>query len=114
MNSRELLKIVRVRHHERIQTLEKKGSIYSKPTDRLENFRDSALLNNQRPQQALWGMVTKHIIAVKKAVQSGEVPSHKWRAEYLGDIHNFLDLLEAIWVEEEQEITAKKGDKDVN
>ena len=56
-------------------------------------------MNQTTPQSALWSMVSKHIIAVRDMILSGKVPSEKWIEEYLGDIHNYMFLLEAIWRE---------------
>jgi len=42
----------------------------------------------------------KASIAAPDMVNSGEIPSQKWIAGYLGDIHNYMFLLEAIFEEE--------------
>lgn len=91
--------IIKARHEQCLITLESKGKIYAPRDDRLSNFKDVGAMNQVTPQEALWGMVSKHIIATKDMVQSRETPSDKWIAEYLGDRHNYLYLLEAIWVE---------------
>lgn len=99
MEQSKFLELIQARHEQCIATLERKGKIYAYEGDRLSNFKDVGAMNQVSPQEALWGMVSKHIIATKDMVKSGEIPSEKWIAEYLGDRHNYLYLLEAIWRE---------------
>jgi hypothetical protein len=80
--------------------LDAKGKIYAVDNDRLSNFRGVGDMNDESPQEALWGMVSKHIIATRDTVKSGKVPTKKWITEYLGDIHNYMHLLEGIWEEQ--------------
>lgn len=80
-------------------TLNAKGKIYSTENDRLGNFKSTGRMNDCTPADALWGMVSKHITAVKDQVKSGKIPTQEWMDEYLGDIQNYMILLEAIWGE---------------
>ena len=97
MNQEEFKIIISDREESCRATLDHKGTIYSTDNDRLHNFVDVGAMNNVSSQEALWGMVSKHIIATKDMAKSGEVPTKKWIDEYLGDIHNYMYLLEAIW-----------------
>lgn len=99
MNQVEFEDIINNRYSHNLDTMTAKGKVYSRQQDRLSNFKDTGAMNQVTPQDALWGMVSKHIIATKDMVKSGETPTEKWIAEYLGDIHNYLYLLEAIWFE---------------
>jgi hypothetical protein len=95
--------IINNRYSHNLDTMTAKGKVYSSQQDRLSNFKDTGAMNQVTPQDALWGMVSKHIIATKDMVKSGEIPTEKWIAEYLGDIHNYMYLLEAIWHESSHE-----------
>ena len=97
MTNLELLSIITKRERVCRITLDHKGEIYATRDDRLHNFNDVGAMNGVTPQEALWGMVSKHIIATKDMAKSEELPTEKWITEYLGDIHNYMYLLEAIW-----------------
>lgn len=99
MNQAEFEAIINNRHSQNLNIMTAKGEVYSHRQDRLSNFKNVSAMNQVTPQDALWSMVSKHIIATKDMVISGETPTEKWIAEYLGDIHNYLYLLEAIWNE---------------
>ena len=102
MNIGEIMKIVNRRHELRISALAAKSSIYAVDNeDNLQNFKDAAKFLGSTPQQVLFGFVTKHIIAVKDVVRSGRRPEDRWIGEYLGDMHNYLDLMECLWAEED-------------
>ena len=99
MNHDTFMKIVDERERTCRQVLDTKGKIYSVDDDRLSNFKGVGGMNEETPQEALWGMVSKHIIATRDMIKSGEAPSRKWIHEYLGDIHNYMYLLEGLWEE---------------
>jgi len=94
------MELMRVREKTCRSVLDAKGKIYASGDDRLSNFKSTGRMNDESPQEALWGMVSKHIIATKDMAKSGELPTEKWITEYLGDIHNYMYLLEAIWEEQ--------------
>ena len=101
-NIREIMEVVKHRHEFRISTLVAKSLVYTVDDgDSLQNFKDSAKFLNSTPQQVLFGFVIKHITAVKDIVRSGKKPGDRWISEYLGDIHNYLDLMECLWAEED-------------
>ena len=77
----------------------RKSEGYSTDEDRLHNFRTAAALNDSTMEQALWGMLTKHIISIRDMVMSGEAYDADIWDEKLGDAINYLALLKAITVE---------------
>lgn len=77
----------------------RKGEGYSTDEDRLHNFRIAAALNDSTMEQALWGMLTKHIVSIRDMVMSGETYDTDIWDEKLGDAINYLALLKAITVE---------------
>lgn len=82
--------------------LTRKNSGYSKQDDRIHNFRVAAALNGCTMEQALWGMLTKHIVSIRDMVQSGESYSHDIWDEKLGDAINYLAILKAITVDKDE------------
>jgi len=76
-----------------------KGNEYSTEKDKLHNFHKAALLNNCLPATSLWGMVTKHVIALSDFVEREEngeiIPLAQWQ-EKIHDIGAYMVLLDAI------------------
>ena len=92
--------VITNRHKTCLSTLDAKGEIYATQNDRLSNFKDVAQLNQTTAQKALWGMLSKHLITVRDMILSEKRPNDRWMEEYLGDVHNYIYLLEALWKEE--------------
>jgi len=74
--------------------------------DRLSNFKKAAQLMNCTPEKALFGFVAKHIVALSDFVNDldsgvNQTPE-KW-VEKIGDIINYMILLEALVIERIQE-----------
>lgn len=97
MNQEDFGKLIANRIERSTSVLARKGVIYSSDEDRLSNFNSVGAMKKETPQKALWGMVCKHIIATQDMINSGGIPTADWIDEYLGDIHNYMHLLEAIW-----------------
>jgi len=78
---------------------------YSSGGDRLFNFKESARLSDvpgETPEQALWGMARKHLVCVTLMVAEtaqGKAPTVRYIDEHLGDLINYLILLEALLLE---------------
>jgi len=83
-------------------TLIAKGEEYSRDGDRLHNFKTAAAIDNETPEQALWGMCKKHVVSVRdmiKDVERGIVPSQKMLNEKITDWINYGLLLEGLFGE---------------
>lgn len=84
------------------EVLDKKGAEYSPGTDRLSNFKYAAVLNHCTYAQALWGFVTKHIIALGDFIHEPDrVTKEQWN-EKITDIINYMILLKALLREEDR------------
>lgn len=76
-----------------------KAKEYAIGGDRLYNFKVAARINGSTPEQALWGMATKHLICVMDMV-NGDLKTDKAMIdEKIGDMINYLILLEAVLLE---------------
>lgn len=64
--------------------------------DRLHNFKVAASVNNTTPAKALWGMASKHLVSVMDIINSKQPYSDDHIDEKLGDLINYLILLEAV------------------
>jgi hypothetical protein len=81
-------------------TLSKKSSEYANGGDRLHNFRMAAKMNNCSNEQALWGMLTKHLVSVMDMVKQHPGTITKTMIdEKIGDCINYFILLEACMIE---------------
>jgi len=81
-----------------------KAKEYASDVDRLHNFKVAAKLGRDEmtPEQALWGMLRKHIVSVIDIIEDtakGKYPSAAMRDEKVGDSVNYLILLEALLIE---------------
>lgn len=83
-----------------------KAKQYANDEDRLHNFRVAAVLNGETEEQALWGMLSKHLVSVSDMVQKDDFyPSEVWD-EKIGDSINYLILLRAQVFETDDERTS--------
>lgn len=101
MKKREFEKVFNSTIESCTDTLISRESNYSSNKDRLHNFVSAARLNDQTAEQALWGMVSKHIIALKDGLKRPDiqnVDSSNWD-EWTKDIINYMILLRAILTE---------------
>ena len=91
--------------NERIESiksvLKRKASEYAMSSDRLHNFKVAALIKDETPELALWGMAIKHLVSVIDLIDS--VECHRTACysaervnEKIGDLINYLILLEAL------------------
>jgi len=98
MNTAELDKVVQKRVDDLWETLSKKGQEYA-PVDRLANFKKAGAMKQETPEKALWGMVTKHIIALQDFIEDLDIETVKeypfWN-EKIGDIICYCILLDAL------------------
>jgi len=78
-----------------------KAGEYASDMDRLHNFRAAARVQACSPEVACVGMMTKHFVSVLDIVRDIEVvlPSQELLDEKIGDIVNYLHLLEGLIVD---------------
>lgn len=82
------------------QVLVEKAKEYAADGDRMHNFYKAAHLDDETPEQALWGFLKKHIISLADMVKSGDdYPLAVWD-EKLGDFLNYGFLLKALVVDQ--------------
>ncbi len=77
------------------QSLLKKGQEYANDDDRLKNFKDIAILTGLEPEQVLFVLVAKHLIATRDAVFElpDKVRPKEFWDEKLGDMVNYYGPL---------------------
>ena len=79
--------------------LTQRAKRYSDSDDRLHNFKQAAYLNVTLPEQSLWGMVTKQIVALSDELRKAECREDinmTNSLEYITDIINYMLLLRAL------------------
>lgn len=79
--------------------LNKKGKDYSTDEDRFSNFYSAAGLQSNSPEQALFGMLAKHLVAINDFIDEdangGTVLKKDWE-DKIFDAINYLFLLQGI------------------
>ena len=86
------------------ETLTRKADEYATDTDRFHNFRVAADFVNTTREQALYGMMLKHLVSVQDMVLETERGkgcrvTAEFIDEKIGDTINYLILLEGIFAE---------------
>ena len=99
MTPAEFESLVSTRWQRQADVLVGKCGVYSRGGDRLSNFKDGAASRKITPQQYLLTLVTKHWVAINDMVDSGETPGQDWINEYLGDVINYMLLLEGLYAD---------------
>lgn len=97
MTSEELNIIVNKRCETIKLILTEKAAQYARG-DRLSNFKKIAAFRHKTPEEALMGLVVKHIVALDDFIQDlpdKKMPIEQWE-EKIGDIINYMILLEAM------------------
>lgn len=79
--------------------LRSKAHQYASSQDRLENFKDAAMLLRTTPERVLFGYVTKHLMRLTDLILSGETVGKETSNEVIGDIRNYMLLLQALYYE---------------
>ena len=96
MNTEEFDKILNYRLEAIGNVIGMKSREYAQGGDRLFNFRSAARINGCTMEQALWGMATKHLVSVQDLVEGRLDPDPEMVNEKIGDMINYLILLEAV------------------
>ena len=73
-----------------------KAKEYALGGDRLHNFKVAARIKDETPAKALWGMALKHLVSVTDLIEGCLQPTEAMVNEKIGDMINYLILLEAI------------------
>jgi hypothetical protein len=89
------------------KTLVKKAEEYL-PVDRLSNFKVAGTLAGCTPQQALGGMLAKHVVSIYDLIRDDSYDLDIWN-EKLGDALNYLFLLKALLIEQNNPPITKQG-----
>lgn len=89
-------RIVEERIYKIRRVLSSKADEYSLNESAFYNFIRASEINLEHPKKALWGMATKHLVSVIDMVESEEQFSDEYIDEKIGDMINYLILLEGI------------------
>ena len=105
MDTKEFDKLVENRCAKIRRTLVEKAKEYARdPDDRLSHFKRSARLSytKKTPEQALWDMAHKHYVAIADMLEDLDrdmAPETATVDEKIGDLINYLVLLEGLFME---------------
>lgn len=94
-------KILERRIQKTREVLSLKAKEYAQANDRLHNFkRSSQFMTNTLPSEVAWGYAMKHLMSVIDIVEGSIPATHEFVDEKIGDLINYLILLEACLIEE--------------
>ena len=99
MKTEDFEELLEYRLEEIRTVLGKKAKEYS-TEDRLHNFKVAANISNCSQAKALWGMAMKHLVSVIDIVEAVRPYDTDTIDEKIGDMINYLILLEAVLKEE--------------
>lgn len=100
MNLQEFDKVLENRINLIRSVLSSKGKEYSLNNDRLHNFNKAAVILDESREKALMGMAIKHFISILDMINLGKLPDEKVLEEKIGDMINYLILLEASFIDD--------------
>lgn len=83
------------------EVLSSKGREYASDSDRFYNFHVASRVMGCSPRKALWGMALKHLVSVIDLVDE-RIPD-SYVDEKIGDMVNYLILLEGLILEDGRE-----------
>ena len=78
------------------RVLNSKADEYATNDSAFYNFERAGQINSDSPKKALWGMATKHLVSVIDMVESEQDFPDDYIDEKIGDLINYLILLEGI------------------
>lgn len=79
-----------------LNTLTEKAREYTHPDDMFHNFKVAATLQGRTKEQALTGMMAKHMVSIYDMVEGGKSYSKDVWQEKIGDGINYLLILSAM------------------
>lgn len=101
MKQTEYSKAIKEQCEYSIELLDSKSQEYAENNeDRLIHFKKAASLMGTNQKQAIFSMLSKHIISISEMIASGETYTLDRWTEKISDAINYLLILKAAVVEE--------------
>ena len=98
MEEKDFQRVLTQRLQKIEQTLGQKAKEYAVKGDKLHNFNVGARITGQIREKVLWGFALKHYISfmdILDDMELGKLPSEAMVDEKIGDLINYLVLVEA-------------------
>lgn len=98
MKEQEFQEVLQQRLKKIEETLGNKAKEYAAEGDKLHNFNVGARITGQIREKVLWGFALKHYISfmdILDNMELGKLPSEAIVDEKIGDLINYLVLVEA-------------------
>jgi uridine kinase len=100
MTHDEFNQLVNKRVNKCKKVLLSKADEYATDDERLQNFKDGAIFNYTTPECYALSLITKHLMSLRDYIVLREDHiTQEFIDEKIGDIHNYMYLLEAILTE---------------
>ena len=98
MTEKEFQDVLTTRLTKIKETLSSKAEEYATDNYKLHNFNVGARLTGQTRERVLWGFAIKHYISfldILDSLDKGKLPTERLVDEKIGDLINYLVLVEA-------------------
>jgi hypothetical protein len=98
MKEHQFYEILQQRLKKIEETLGNKAKEYAVEGDKLHNFNVGARITGQTREKVLWGFALKHYISfldILENLDKGKLPTEAMVDEKIGDLINYLVLVEA-------------------
>lgn len=82
-----------------MDTLIEKNALYAPDDDALHNFNVGGNVFDGTPEEALWGYLTKHLVALFDMVEKNDFSNHADFLEKCQDSINYFRFLYCIWID---------------
>lgn len=79
-----------------LNTLTAKANEYARKDDMFHNFEVAAVLKGETREEALFGMMDKHLVSISDMVPNAKGYSQETWQEKIGDAINYLLILSAM------------------
>lgn len=109
MTSNQFDRLLKRRIEKILGVLANKAKEYSSNSERLHNFYRASAISGRNPETALYGMMLKHLVSVLDildASEKGSLPDRPVVDEKIGDLINYLILLEAVFEDRRNQLNA--------
>lgn len=105
MKRKDMLRKFKMLQDRNMTTVRSKNKTYGAEGDAFQAFKDAVVYGSkiETQPQALWNMMSKHLVTVKRWVDGGVIPSEAEAAEKLGDLAVYMSLLELMFEDKRNE-----------
>jgi hypothetical protein len=107
MQPKKLAELISLRIMKCAKVMNQRQSDYHRNDDTLHNFKRTARIFDEQPEESWRGMTGKHLTSLLDAIDdiaNGRDVDYKKLDDVMSDMHNYLYLLEGLFAERKERI----------